>query len=161
LLPNVLWPFSGYVGLFATPDVGAVIVVASAAGLRLYPSVGLAAGGVHLAGLATLAVLDVTLWGAKGGHQAQNVSLFALLVAGAISLAVGTGAKTLALARAAAKRAVEAERSRLALTALLREHHDVRSFLSAATLNSEIVLRNFEAQRGPHELGQLLREVRD
>lgn len=141
LLPNVLWPWPGYTGLFSIPDGAALVLVAMVGGLRLYPSVTVVAGALHIVSFITLVALDFALSGPQLAHPARNVSIVALLLVGAVVVGGIAGARTLRLARASAVRAVENERAREALKALLQEHHDVRSFLSAATLNSDVILR--------------------
>lgn len=163
LVPNILWPWPYYEGLFATPDPAALIVVAMTAGFRLYPAVTLAAGVLHLVSFGALAAIDLTLWGEKLAFPGRNISILAILLVGAVTLASLSGARALRLARAAATHAVEVERTRSALTTLLREHHDVRSFLSSATLNSDVILRSLAThdRDGRATLTQLAVDLRE
>lgn len=162
LLPNVLWPWEGYTGLLDTPDVATILLVAMTGGFRLFPSVTAVGGALHALVFATLTFLDLRISAAVMRYPAQDISIFAILLGGATALGVLAGARTLRLARAAAERALEVVRARDALAALLREHHDVRSFLSSATLNSDVMLRHLEKpEESPASLAQVAVDLRE
>lgn len=144
LSTNSLWPDSRHPGLLFMPDLAAFVLVASAAGLRL--SVGVAAfgGAACLAALGGLVWLDAALFAPLTPAAVQNLSGIAALVLACAVIAGVIAYRTRRIVRNGAERALEAERATRNLGLLLRSHHDVRTLLSSAGLDSDLVLRELE-----------------
>ena len=141
LLPNILSPWDGYRGVFGMPESTAIIIVAATAGFRVFAPVVMLGIALHATSLAVLATLDWVCWPQLAAHHVHNVSIFTVFFVIAAALAVSYGNRALRLAHTVADHAVEAERARVAVASLLREHHDLKGLLSAATLNAEMISR--------------------
>ena len=141
LVPNGLWPLPGFDGFVNFPDTAAILIITFAAGFRL--SVPAALTGLALNGLSFAALVSVDLVRAPVETFAEphHLSLYLILLCGAGLLAWLVAAGTRDLVERGAREAVRAERARVRLEGLLGEHHDLRSLLSSATLNADLVLR--------------------
>lgn len=141
LLVNVLWPPAGYRGIATIPDTAAMLVIIFAAGFRLYPRVAVVGGALNITLAGALVLLDRTLNPALAHYSWPEVMLGGIYLVGAAALAVLVATRTRRLVQASASEAVTAERARRSLGLVLQDHHDVRSLLSSASLNAELVLR--------------------
>lgn len=157
---NALWPASVYIGLLRMPDVGALLMMVFISTLRLTPVAALASGAANLAVLLALVALD-RAWNAPllaygRGEVTMVIAMLATTTAACWGLS--TGAR--ALVRRAALESVRAEQARRSLRALLQEHHDVRTLLSAAHLHVDLLARG-AADEGGHvaALARLVREL--
>lgn len=159
LLVNVLWPIAGYRGIATIPDTAAILVIAFAAGFRLYPLVAVVGGALNITLGSVLVVVDKLLNPGLARYGWPEVMLGGIYLAGASALAVLVATRTRRLVQASAAQSVVAERARRSLGLVLEDHHDVRSLLSSASLNAELVLRELGNQEDPRALC-LAREVR-
>ncbi len=164
LANNTLTPSVTYPGLLAMPDIGALLVITTIAGLRLSVSAALLAGALNGASFTVLVLLDRRLHGLPEQLATDPIGMFAILLAAATGLAVLVARTARGLAQAAALRALEAERAEQGLGVLLQEHHDLRSMLSAAALDADHLLRELAGpQRGRDAaaLETVARELRE
>jgi signal transduction histidine kinase len=147
LANNSLTPSVVYPGLLAMPDLGALLVITAIAGLRLSTPAALVAGALNGASFAALVLLDRSLHGLPKVLATDPIGMFALLLFAATALAVLVARTARALVQEGALRALEAERAERGLGVLLQEHHDLRSMLSAAALDADLLLREIAAPR--------------
>jgi signal transduction histidine kinase len=146
LLVNVLWPPAGYRGIATIPDTAAMLVITFAAGFRLYPLVAAVGGAFNITLGSVLVVVDKLLNPELARYSWPEVMLGGIYLLGAAALAVLVATRTRRLVQASASQAVAAERARRSLGLVLQDHHDVRSLLSSASLNAELVLRELAQQ---------------
>lgn len=170
LLSTVLQPGPGDPGILHLPDPAAFVVIVAVGALRISAAatwVGMVSAWVLLGILVAVERwLNPTVLLSEA-----SLSLLTLLIgaAGAVALVAGRTARRLALEAATfSERAVQA---RWQLSALLREHHDVRSVLSAARLRADLLAREpLEPEASRHalalredldELEQAIRNVKE
>ncbi len=141
LAPNVLWPSESYQGFLLMPDSAALLLTTAASGARLSPRA--AALGAGLNALSASALLALDAWANAGrlhyGPYEATIFFIILLCLGGFTAALGR--QTLGLALAAARLNQKNERASRSLVDLLREHHDVRSGLTSARLNADLLAR--------------------
>jgi len=170
LLSTVLQPVPGDPGILHLPDPAAFVVIVAVGALRISSAatwVGMVSAWVLL---GVLVAVERALSPEVPASMA-SLSLLTLLIgaAGVVALVAGNTARRLALESAtSSERAVQA---RWQLSALLREHHDVRSVLSAARLRAELLAREpLAAEASRHavalredlnELDQAIRKVKE
>lgn len=142
LLADVLWPWPGYGGLLATPDVAALLVPPAVAAFRLDRRAVVAGVVASIALGVVLFVLDVSLNRARLSYDPNGVPLFALFLVtiGVVSLRSAT--RTLDVVRLGAEATLRAERAHGNLGVVLHEHHDVKTALSAAMLDADLLRRD-------------------
>jgi signal transduction histidine kinase len=141
LLSTMLWHGPHYTGLLRMPDPVAALAVIFITALRLSPraaSVGTATNLVLMAGLASL---DLHLNARYATYGASEVALLLIFMgsAGAVATVACGVARRMVLK--AGSESARGERTRRRLSLLLREHHDVRTLLSAARLRTDLILR--------------------
>lgn len=161
LATNSIWPGPGYPGILALPDLGFLLVMIAGAGMRLSVPVVLLSGALNAASFAGLVALDRNL-GAPAYWATDPIGIFSIL------LVASTGVAAL-IARAArrtveegALRALEAERAERGLGVVMQEHHDLRSMLSAAALDADLLLRELTTpKRGATGLEGVARDLRE
>src|SRR5262245_19374540 len=162
LAGNALWPGPAYPGLAFLPDVAAVLVPTAAAGLRLSPWIAGFAGGLNLISLIGVVSLDAALTGPPLGRVVLNLTAVVALLAAVTLLSILSAVAARRLARAGAEKMLEAERAERNLGVILRDHHDVRTLLSSASLNADLVLRSLDSEalapRVPEVLGERARQ---
>ncbi len=141
LFVNVLWPPAGYRGIATIPDTAALLVITFAAGFRLYPWVASVGGGLNILFAGVLIFADKTLNPGLSHYGWPEVMLGGIYLVGAAALAILVATRTRGLVEASANQSIRAERARRSLGLVLQDHHDVRSLLSSASLNAELVLR--------------------
>jgi signal transduction histidine kinase len=141
LLPNVLWPGPDYAGIVRMPDVAALLVITAASGLRLSPAAAGGAAVLNTVSLAILVAVDIRAGQPVSPAQAGRLSIWAIYLASAAGLALILARRTRRLVREGAAEAVVAENTRRRLGELLQDHHDLRTALTAATLNADLALR--------------------
>jgi signal transduction histidine kinase len=141
LLSTVLWHGPHYPGLLRMPDPSAVILVVFVTALRLSPVAAWVGTGANLLLMGVLTALDVHVNGRQVTYEASELVLLFIFIGSAGALAsVGCGvARRLVLQ--AGTESVRSERARRHLSSLLREHHDVRTLLSSARLNADLIIR--------------------
>ncbi len=155
---NVMWPPLGYRGIATIPDTAAMLVITFAAGFRLYPSVAAAGGALNVLLGGVLVFGDQLLNPELAHYSWPEVMLGGIYLAGAAALAVLVATRTRGLVEASATQSIAAERARRSLGMVLEDHHDVRSLLSSASLNAELVLRELSDRADSRALS-LAREV--
>lgn len=137
LLPSALWPTPDYVGVIDTPDTAGFLVVTVAAGLRLSPRAALAGGAASVAGFLGLVSVDEVVSGARFDTSLGHASMYLIYIAACATLAGILTALTRRLLVRGSAAALRAERAEEGLWALLADHHDLRSLLTAATISAE------------------------
>ncbi len=139
LLPNALWPALDSPILMHKPDIATILIVVFAGGFRLSRHV--AAWSAIVNGLCFVALVRIDFVVSATPQPVVASSIYAVLIVAAAGLALLVGWKTEDLVAEGAERAVAAQIHRRNLGVLLRDHHDVRSSLSAATLATELASR--------------------
>ena len=147
LLPNALWPEGSYQGILRMPDVAAILVVLAAAGVRLDLGVAALAALLHATSASILFLVDAT-GPAHITYGDKEVAIFFIyfVVAGLFAVASARGVR--GLATESARAAMIAQRARLGLRDLLRDHHDVRSTLSSAMMRTEKLASSLSGELG-------------
>ncbi|MCP3135961.1 sensor histidine kinase [Pyxidicoccus xibeiensis] len=141
LLSTLLWHGPHYTGLLRMPDPAAAIAVIFITALRLSPRAAWVGTATNLLLMVGLAVLDLRLNARHVTYGASEVALLLIFMgsAGAVAtLACGVARR---LVLQAGCESARGERTRRHLGQLLREHHDVRTLLSAARLRTDLILR--------------------
>jgi signal transduction histidine kinase len=153
LAMNAFFPWKGYPGLINMPDTVGVILMAFIAGLRLSPAAALLGGVLNSCSLALLVFIDLKISGIRPTDQ---LVLYGLFLSGATAVSTIVAVRTRNLVARGAQAAVAAERARQSFGAILHEHHDVRTLLSAARLDADLLSRKLEspekAGRGAEQL---------
>lgn len=142
LASDVLWPWQTYPGLLRIPDAAMIPVIVVAAGLRHSLTAALVGSLLNALSVATLIGLDWLRNGPRAGYGWSEVSLFSMYVAGGVVIALAIAFRTRRLAERAADESTRAETARYSLSLVLQDHHDVRSLLSSARLNADLVRRD-------------------
>jgi signal transduction histidine kinase len=163
LATNALWANPSYPGILAMPDVGALLVITTISGLRLSVPAALVSGALNAASFAGLVFLDVRLHGLPALLATDPIGIFGLLQAAATGVAVLVAYTARGLVEDAALRALEVERAERGLGVLMQEHHDLRSMLSAAALDADLLARELGGASSEEsgDLGGVARELRE
>ncbi len=112
VLPGVLWPREGYVGVLAAPDFGVWPIIATGAGLRLSAAAARLGPLAAMGGVAGLVAIDLR-WNAELlRYGAAEIALAGVLMVAATLLARGMERRIRRLVHEGAQRAVAAERTR-------------------------------------------------
>jgi signal transduction histidine kinase len=160
LSTNVFWPGNGSPGLLRLPDLASTLIATGSAALRLSPLVCLLAGALNLLSLSALIALA---WPTSGLRPTELLDVASALVALLVAATV-TSALCAWLARrlvlAGALRALEAERAERSLGVVMQEHHDVRTLLSSASLNADLLLERVRAGDPGGEGEEIARQLR-
>lgn len=146
LLPVALWPEPVYVHvpLLNKVDTIVLLVVVLVSSFRLSAAVAWFSGALNTASFVVLMALDrARPW--SDAERGASV-LFVFLLIGTKAIAVLAAANTRRLVRRGALDASDAERARLCLDVLLREHHDLRSRVSSAMLHADMAARELAAR---------------
>jgi signal transduction histidine kinase len=137
-LPNVLWPWQGYLGIVNTPDMAALFLVTLLAGLRLSPGVAVFGGILNILCFAALLLLDLHISDLPSrdmrGYQYMLQGTF---LVSAVVLSIVIAVRTQRLVDDAVRTALKAEGAQRSFDAILHEHHDIRTLLSAARVNAD------------------------
>ncbi|HEX3757189.1 MAG TPA: hypothetical protein VHW23_00720, partial [Kofleriaceae bacterium] len=148
-LPNVLSPWRGYLGIVNTPDIAGLWMVTLLAGLRLSPGVAVFGSILNILSFIVLMVLDLQISNlpepTMRGYQYMVHGTFLM---GAVVLSIVLAVRTRQLVDHAVRSALKAERTRRSFDAILHEHHDVRTLLSAARLNADRLASGAQAAAG-------------
>ncbi|MGH9883957.1 MAG: sensor histidine kinase, partial [bacterium] len=142
-LPLVLWPWPYYPGIVNTPDIAALLIVTLAAGLRLSPRVAVYGAILNVACFVTLLLLDVLV----SRLPAPDQRLYQYLLVGTylitvVIFSIVIAVRTQRLVERAVRAALKADRAQHSFGAILHEHHDVRTLLSAVRLNADRLASN-------------------
>jgi signal transduction histidine kinase len=155
-LPNVLSPWRGYPGIVNVPEIAALPMATLLAGLRLSPGVAVFGGILNSLCFIVLLLLDLELSNLPDptirGYQYLVHGSFLMA---AVVLSIVLAVRTRHLVDRAVRSALTAERTRRSFDAILHEHHDVRTLLSAARLNADRL-----ASGGQAAAGSLVAELR-
>lgn len=156
LLLNVVWPPRNYPGIANMPDIAALAMVTLAAGLRLSPSAALLGGVLNSACFCVLLTLDADVSGLPPpGQRASQYALQGTFLLAAVVLSLVIAVRTRRLVDSAVSAALTAQRVQRSFGAILHEHHDVRTLVSAARLTADRL-----ATRGPSDADPLVSDLR-
>jgi signal transduction histidine kinase len=163
LLPLVLTPHPDYPGIIRKPDIAAPILLALLAALRLSPGLVIWASVLGLASIFGLVALDAGNAGPPLADVHVRVDLSFLLVfqVAASLLALITAIRTRGLVEEGALRAVRVEHAERNLGALMQDQHDVRTLLSSASLNADLVLRRLRRGEKGGAIAEIAEQVRE
>ncbi|MCP3062280.1 ATP-binding protein [Myxococcus sp. K38C18041901] len=155
------WHGPHYTGLLRMPDPSALIAVVFVTALRLSPRIAWVGTGLNLVGALALVALDFHRNADVITYGASEVALWVIFIgsAGAVAAVTCGVARRLVLASGAAGQRVRRARSNL--RAILREHHDVRTVLSAARLRADLLLREAGGQGDSHHAQGLAQDLRE
>ncbi|MDC0682938.1 ATP-binding protein [Sorangium atrum] len=166
LLPNVLWPWEGYPGILYVPDMAALLITVSVSAFRLLRRAVLLATAANALSALVLIVLDHVLNGSHGIFW-KPPSLFFLLLLATASAALLVTMRTLRVVELGARSTLRAERAQRNLSVMLHEHHDVKTSLSAALIDTDLLRRELlrvesaSAERMLRKLEQLRESIED
>jgi signal transduction histidine kinase len=149
LLPNVLWPSAEYRGLPFMIDLSALLVLAITAGLRHSTSAAILAGVLNLASFAVLTAADRAVSGDRIPAAAAHYTIWGLMLAAAVAIGLVIAVRTRSLVERAATAAVAAERAGRGLRTILRDHHDLRTVITSAQLNADLLARDLARAHDP------------
>lgn len=121
VLPSVVWPRQGYLGVIAAPDFGIWPLVATGAGLRLSRRAAIAGSSAAIAGVLGLVLIDQLANADRIAYGPAEVALAAVLMVGATLLALGLERRIRSLVTRGADEALRAERARQRLGAYVSE----------------------------------------
>ncbi|WP_437756937.1 ATP-binding protein [Sorangium sp. So ce1389] len=167
LLPNVLWPWEGYPGILHMPDMAALLITVSASAFRLVRRAVLLATAANVLSALVLIVLDRVLNGSHDDGFWVPASLFFILLLTAASAALLVTMRTLRVVELGARSTLRAERAQRNLSVMLHEHHDVKTSLSAALIDADLLRRELarvesaSAERMLRRLEQLRESVEE
>ncbi|HZS41806.1 MAG TPA: HAMP domain-containing sensor histidine kinase [Polyangia bacterium] len=162
LAPNALWPWKGYSGLINMPDTSGVILMTLAAGLRLSPGAAIFGGVLNGCSFVALTWIDLRVSGLAPGARLHQHLLYGVFLVSTASVAVIIAVRTRRLVVRVARAAAAAAQARHSFGAILHQHHDVRTQLSAARLDADLLARSLasrgRAGRAPDEIVDHLRD---
>jgi signal transduction histidine kinase len=161
LATNVFWPGPGHPGLLRMPDLASPMIATVAAGLRLSPAICVLAGALNLLSLGALIALDAPASQLPLGSLVVAASAHVALLVAATLTAVLTAWLARRLVLSGALRALEAERAERSLGLVMQEHHDVRTLLSSASLNADLLLQRVERREPGGETEEIARQLRE
>jgi signal transduction histidine kinase len=148
LRADVLWASGSYLGILRMPDIAFLSVLVFGSALRLYGTAVAAAVVLSTASLAWIVRLDRAVHGDRIGYLAKDVQVIALQLAAASAAALVAAWIARRALRHLAAEAGRATRGRRHLHEVLREHHDVRTLLSAARLHLGFLRRDRHSETG-------------
>jgi signal transduction histidine kinase len=142
LLSTALWPERGYPGLLHKPDVAFLSILVFGSALRLVPAAIAASTVGSMTSLVVLARVDATVNASQVAYRPHDVQMVAILI--------GTAAVAAWFSSVAARRALlmlsretqAVSRGQQHLRAVLRDHHDLRTLLSSARLQLDLLVCN-------------------
>jgi signal transduction histidine kinase len=167
LLPNVLWPWEGYPGILHVPDTAALLITVSASAFRLVCRAVLLATAANALSALVLIVLDSALNGSHHYGFWGPASLFFILLLTAASAALLVTMRTVRVVELGARSTLRAERAQRNLSVVLHEHHDVKTTLSAALIDADLLRRELlrvesaSAERMLRKLEQLRESIEE
>ncbi len=160
LLPNVLWPGPGYLGIANQADATALMIIALVAGLRYSTSAALLGGALNFCAYVVLVLIERRVRGDAVPLASHMYLVFGIYLAGAVAMAVTLAAASRRLALRAASAAVRADWAGRSLGELLREHHDVRALVSAARIHADLLARDLAAPERAAHLAAVAEDLR-
>ena len=159
LLSTVLWPTNHYLGILRSPDPAAFVVVVSISALRLTPVGAWVGTAANLGLLFALVVVDQRLNGFPGMTSPTHLGMLLLFVGGAGAVASVTCAIGRRIVLQAGEESGRVAHARWRFGALLREHHDVRTLLSAATLRAGLLGREAASEAAKEHVRALASDL--
>lgn len=148
-LPNVLSPWYGYLGIVYTPEMAFLAIATLLAGMRLFPRAAVFGSIANIVCFIVLMLLDWAIWDLPDPNmRVYQYMVHGTLLLGAAALSIVLAVRTRHLVDRAVHAALNAERTRRSFDAILREHHDVRTLLSAARLNADRLASGAHAGAG-------------
>ncbi|ATB48485.1 sensor histidine kinase [Corallococcus macrosporus] len=161
LLSTVLWHGPHYTGLLRMPDPAAAIAVAFITALRLSPAAAWIGTAANLLLMAGLTSLDLHVNAGKATYGMKELMLLFIFIGSAGVLASVLCGIARRLVLEAGTASAHIERARTNLRALLREHHDVRTLLSAARLRADLLHRDPLDASAPGHASALVQDLGD
>ena len=137
LRTNVIWASGGYAGLSRMPDSAFPALIVFASALRLYWVAVATSWTLNSVSILLLLRLDASVNASRIAHGSNDPQILVLQIAAAGALALVTAWAVRRALRRLAAEASRATRGRHHLRTVIREHHDVRSLLTAARLQLE------------------------
>jgi signal transduction histidine kinase len=147
LLSTAIWPEAEYPGLLHKPDVAFLSVIVFASALRLQPVAIAASAAASMAALLVLAHVDATLNHRSVAWRGHDVEMSAILIGVAAVAAYFACLVARRLLRDLARETSLVSRGQQHLREVLREHHDVRTLVSAARLHLDLLM--YDIPMGP------------
>jgi signal transduction histidine kinase len=141
LRANILWAGSGYDGILRMPDVAFLSVLVFGSALRLHWEAVVASLVLNAGSLAVLVGLDRATNGPTI-VAVKDVEIVCMQLAVAAAAALVCVWATGRLVRHLAREGERVTRGRRYLDEMLREHHDLRTLLSTASLQLGLVKRD-------------------
>jgi len=158
LLPNIFYDKT-FPSILMMPDIGVLVLMTAATGLRHSALAAVTGSALNFASFIALVLLDRSVKGPQWVNGPEAASVFALLLLGASAFATSVSARTRRLALVGANKTLEAERARSRIVDILSEHHDVRSLLSAASVNATMLERALSPGQIDSDMRVLARDV--
>jgi signal transduction histidine kinase len=144
LATNVLVPPALHAGFTYGPAIAELCVVLAANAFRLSPRISVAASAIHFASGALLIRLDYTLNGLSNLRAALHC-MIAVACAAFFACWGAVGARR--IAERVYAEATRALRAKNHVGIILRQHHDLRTVLSSARLNAEMLAAEYPSER--------------
>ena len=160
-LATPLWPGPDYPGVLLMADLALFSIVTLVAGVRLLPSAAAWAALLNSAGFVVVIWVDQALHAPGFAPAYARLAMFSIIQASGVALAMIVAVRTQSLVRDGALHAVQAELAERRLGSLMQDHHDVRTLLSSAALNADLVARQVRGERSgePGELREMATEL--
>jgi signal transduction histidine kinase len=145
LLPMALWPELRQVPLLDKADISGLLLVVASSAFRHSVRASLLSCLLNISSFLLLMHWDrAAPWTFVERHVALLYLLF-LLAMGVVAALLAR--RTRELAANSARAALEADRVQKNLALILRDHHDLRSQLASATLNTDLAQRELAGMR--------------
>ena len=141
LLPNSVWPGPGFLGAPFLIDTAVILVVTMAAGVRQSPSAAALGGALSGLSLVGLAIADLAVGRATAVDLWRGYTMYAVLVAAVTALSLLIALRNRRLVESAASAALSADAAARGLRSVLRDHHDLRTVISSAQINADLLSR--------------------
>jgi signal transduction histidine kinase len=141
LLPNALWPGPGYLGTPYILDTAVILLLATASGLRHSVTVAALGAALSAASYAALSTIDHVVSANLAPVIVAAHVMYAILLAAAGAIALIIAVRTRRVVERAARAAGAAEQAGAGLRELLREHHDLRTVITSAQINADLLAR--------------------
>lgn len=161
LASNALMPGSRYQGILVGPDVYAMLVVVLASGIRLSVRSSWLSGGLAIALLAGIIVLDHRVCPVSPTYAEGEIAMFLILIVAVTLLASVFAWRTRSLVITGAREAVRHRRARQELERILHGHHDANSLLGALMFKVDRLLEHRLASDLREDLALLRRCIRE
>lgn len=139
LLPMALWPELRQVPLLDKADISGLLLVVASSAFRHSVRASLMSCSLNVLSFVLLMHWDrAAPWTFVERHVSLLYLVFLLGMGGMAAL---LARRTRELAAGSARAALDAERAQKNLALILRDHHDLRSQLASATLNTDLARR--------------------